>query len=80
MRPLALSLTLASVLYVVYALSVFSQSKSEVSSTLARFPKHWLLTPVRLLLWVLFLPMSNTAGALLLALMMFVSGAVLFAL
>jgi hypothetical protein len=80
MSAIAFGLALVAVLYAVYSLSVSSQSESETSATLARVPQHWFLAPVRLIVWLVFLPMTNTPAALGLALALFSAAALLFAL
>lgn len=80
MEEFSLGLVIFSLLYTVYAVSGMVSAPKESQDLLARFPKAWFLAPLRLVLWVLLLPMTSVPEKLLLAFTLFCLGALLLVL
>ena len=80
MHALPECLLLFAVLYAAYSLSTFPFPQREIDKELERIPKGWVLAPVRLLAWVLLLPLASMFEALLLAFVAFSIGGLMIAI
>ena len=83
MKQLGTALLIFAFVYGGYALCTFPMGESgrkEVAELRARLPTVWPFAPIRLLLWLLLLPISSLFEGLLFAFLLFSVGGLLYVL